>query len=99
MHWSEPAQCACCHGPQDQFGNYLLIQVFSEFTIPKVFQLLERFVFWYYLVKIKKKSTRPVYFQVEKNSIHLIYFQVHSLRLGLSLRLVENCVHLIYFQR
>jgi len=60
--------------PQDQFGNYLLIQSVTEFLIPKVSLLGER-ALNHFKVRVLGMKHKPKFFEVEKTVIHLIYFQ------------------------
>ena len=62
---------------QDQLANQVLTQLVIEFVVPKVFLLGE-----YYVKKLifalRKKRSPATYFKVEKQAIHLIYFQAIS---------------------
>mmetsp|Transcript_7636 Transcript_7636/g.12980 ORF Transcript_7636/g.12980 Transcript_7636/m.12980 type:complete len:348 (-) Transcript_7636:4-1047(-) len=70
--------------PHDQFGIYLLTQSMTEFVVPKVSLLGERLFNFFKpellkFIKIKKVAkllqSKPKHFEVEKTTVHLIYFQ------------------------
>eukprot|EP00962_Isochrysis_galbana_P060172 scaffold34322_cov67-Isochrysis_galbana.AAC.1 len=61
---------------QDQLAQSLLIQVGFEFVIPKISMLNQVFLFRVVIPRtISKGKKWSVFFKVEKQAIHCIYFQ------------------------